>query len=85
MSFKIQDYCYVIFTLKNTSIGSEDNSLISVLQSHYKRELNLAKLKLISLFITALCKAKTINYDRPASAFDTKAGKIVLMEELKDS
>jgi hypothetical protein len=28
------------------------------------------------LFITALCKTKTINYDRLASAFDTKADKL---------
>ena len=61
--------------MKNTSLGSKDNSLISVLQGHFKGELNLARVKLICLFITALCKTKTINYDRLASAFDTKADK----------
>jgi hypothetical protein len=61
--------------MKNTSLGHKDTSLISVLQGHFKGELNLARVKLICLFITALCKTKTINYDRIASAFDTKANK----------
>lgn len=61
--------------MKNTSLGHKDTSLISVLQAHFKGELNLARVKLICLFITALCKTKTINYDRIASAFDTKADK----------
>jgi hypothetical protein len=61
--------------MKNTSLGHKDTSLISVLQGHFKGELNLARVKLICLFITALCKTKTINYDRIASAFDTRADK----------
>jgi hypothetical protein len=61
--------------MKNTSLGYKDTSFISVLQGHFKGELNLARVKLICLFITALCKTKTINYDRIASAFDTKADK----------
>ena len=61
--------------MKNTSLGYKDTSLIWVLQGHFKGELNLARVKLICFFITALCKTKTINYDRIASAFDTKADK----------
>ena len=61
--------------MKNTSLESKDTSLISVLQGHFKGELNLARVKLICLFITALCKIKTINYDRLASGFDVKADK----------
>lgn len=61
--------------MKNTSLGHKDTSLISVLQGHFKGELNLARVKLICLFITALCKVKTLNYDRIASAFDTNANK----------
>ena len=62
--------------MKNTSLGSKDTTLISVLQGHFKGKINLARVKLICLFITALCKTKTINYDRLASAFDTKADKL---------
>ena len=61
--------------MKNTSLESKDTSLISVLQGHFKGELNLARVKLICLFITALCKIKTINYDRLASGFDVKVDK----------
>lgn len=61
--------------MKNTSLESKDTSLISVLQGHFKGELNLARVKLICLFITTLCKIKTINYDRLASGFDVKADK----------
>ena len=61
--------------MKNTSLGSKDSTLISVLQSHFKGEISLPRVKLICLFITALCKIKTINYDRLAYGFDTKAAK----------
>lgn len=61
--------------MKNTSLKDKDTTLISVLQCHFKGELNLARVNLICLFITALCKVKTINYDRLASGFDTKVDK----------
>ena len=49
--------------------------LVSVLQGHFKGGLHLARVKLICLFMTALCKIKTINYARLASDFDTIANK----------
>lgn len=61
--------------MKNTSLECKDTQLISVIQGHFKGEYNLARVKLICLFIIALCKIKTINYDRLASGFDTKANK----------
>jgi hypothetical protein len=61
--------------MKNTSLEGKDTELISVIQGHFKGELNLARVKLICLFIVALCKIKTINYDRLACGFDTKANK----------
>ena len=61
--------------MKNTSLEDKDTQLILVLQGHFKGELNLARVKLICLFITALCKIKTINYDRLASGFDTTVDK----------
>lgn len=71
----LKDYLQIIFLIMNTSTGSKDTSLILVLQGHFKGELNLARVKLICLFITALCKIKTINYDRLASGFDSKVDK----------
>ncbi|MEM0578807.1 IS4 family transposase, partial [Flavobacterium polysaccharolyticum] len=61
--------------MKNTCLEGKDTELISVLQGHFKGKLNLARVKLICLFITALCKIKTVNYDRLASGFDTTANK----------
>ena len=61
--------------MKNTSLEGKDTPLISVIQGHFKGELNLARVKLICLFIVALCKIKTINYDRLASGFDTNTSK----------
>jgi hypothetical protein len=70
--------------MKNTSIGYKETTLISVLQECFKGEFILARVKLICLFITTLCKTKTINNDRIASAFDTKADKIVHTGEFND-
>jgi hypothetical protein len=61
--------------MKNISLESKDTTLISVLQGHFRGELNLARVKLICLFLTALCKIKTINYDKLASSFDTNVDK----------
>lgn len=61
--------------MRNTSLEDKDTMLISVLQGHFKGELNLARVKLICLFIKSLCKIKTINYDRLATGFDTKVDK----------
>ena len=70
--------------MKNTSLERKDTSLISVLQGHFKGELNLARVKLICLFITTLCKVKTINYDRLAIGFDVKFCKNNSIGEFND-
>ena len=59
----------------NTSLDSKNSDLISVLKPYFNSNFNLARLKLICLFIKALCKVKTINYDRLASAFESEADK----------
>ena len=61
--------------MRNTSFKHKDTMLISVLQGHFKGEFHLARVKLICLFIKALCKIKTINYDRLSCGFDTKVDK----------
>jgi hypothetical protein len=71
----LNNYFQIIFLTKNTNVGYKDTSLIWVLQGYFKGELNLARSRLIYLFITALCKTKIINYDRLACAFDSKVDK----------
>ena len=71
----LEDYYHIIFLMMNTSFECKDTRLISVLQEHLKGEINLARVKYICLFILALCKVKTINYDGLASGFEVKANK----------
>lgn len=59
----------------NTSLGSKNTGLLTALQAHFKGDINGARVRLICLFITALCKLKAINYDRLASAFDVNIKK----------
>lgn len=59
----------------NTSHENKSTILLSKLQVYFGDKLNLARIKLISLFVTALCKVKSVNYDRLATAFDTQATK----------
>jgi transposase len=61
--------------MANTSLDSKDTVFISVLQEHFRSELNLARVRLICLFIRALCKVKSVNYDKIATGFDTIADK----------
>ena len=75
MSVTLKDYYHIIFPMKDTNLKCKDTELISVLQGHFDGRLNLARVRFICLFIKALCMVKTINYDRLASGFGTKAGK----------
>jgi Transposase DDE domain len=59
----------------NTSLDSKNSDLFSVLKPYFKDNFNLARIKLVCLFIDALCKVKTVNYDRLASAFVNDADK----------
>ncbi len=46
--------------MMNTSLDNKNTALTSVLQEHFKVKLNPAKVN-ICIFITAVCKIKTIN------------------------
>ncbi|WGQ12751.1 hypothetical protein [Sphingobacterium faecium] len=59
----------------NTSLSDKDTGLLTALKAHFSGEMIGARIKLICLFINALCKVKTINYDRLASGFEVNAKK----------
>ena len=40
---------------------------------HFPEEVNLSRLKLIAMFLFALCKVKTVGYEKLANAFDCPA------------
>ena len=59
--------------MENINVSSKSNTLVSVLKVHFKGELNLARIKFISLFVIALTKVRTVSFENLARAFDTKA------------
>ena len=59
--------------MENINVSSKSNTLVSVLKVHFKGELNLARIKFISLFVIALTKVRTVSFENLSRAFDTKA------------
>lgn len=59
----------------NNNLCNNNTTLNLVLKQHFKGTINKARLNLISLFIIALCKVKSVNYDKLASGFDSKVSK----------
>jgi len=57
--------------MKNTNVSDKNSELITTLDSHFKGSLNLARIKFIVLFISALCKVQTVNFEKLANAFDS--------------
>lgn len=58
---------------KNISLINENKQLLDVFQSHFSGFLNLARVRLICLFINSLCKVKSVNFVKLSSGFDTKS------------
>jgi hypothetical protein len=58
---------------KNTSSAHENTQLLDVFTSHFTDFLNLARIRLICLFIRSLCKVKSVNLSKLSVGFDTKA------------
>lgn len=59
--------------MKKTNAITKNSELTSVLNSHFQGKVNLARVKLISHFIIALCKVQTVTFEKLANAFDTRA------------
>jgi hypothetical protein len=58
-----------------SKVRSEDTTLLPFLKAHFGASMNLARIKLLSLFIQALCKVQTVNFDRLAGSFDSASQK----------
>ncbi|QMU66343.1 MAG: IS4 family transposase [Flavobacteriaceae bacterium] len=57
--------------MKKTNASTKSSELNSVLSSHFQGKINLARIKLISHFIIALCKVQTVTFEKVANAFET--------------
>ncbi|MBJ7883023.1 IS4 family transposase [Gelidibacter salicanalis] len=59
--------------MKKTNAITKNSELTSVLNSHFQKKINLARVKLISHFVIALCRVQTVTFEKLSNAFDTKA------------
>lgn len=57
----------------NTRVESKSTILINTLTEIFEGKLNLARIKFIGLFIIALSKVHTVNFERLAIAFENKS------------
>jgi len=59
--------------MKKINVGSKDREFVSILNTHFQGKVNQARLKLISMFVIALCKVQTVGFEKLSNAFDSKA------------
>ena len=57
--------------MEKINVRSKSNELVSVFKQYFGREINLARIKLMSLFIISLCKVQTVNFERLANGFES--------------
>lgn len=68
----IKELLLQVMSLKaNTSQCTKYTELLTVFTTHLGKDLNLARVRLICLFITALCKVKSVNYSKLSAGFDS--------------
>lgn len=56
---------------KNSSTSVKDIELLPLFKAHFRGNLNLARIRLICLFINALCKIKSVNFVKLSAGFAT--------------
>lgn len=59
--------------LRNSKIHYKSSDLFSVLREHFVKDMNLARIKAMSMMICALCKVQRIACTKLAAAFDNEA------------
>lgn len=69
----LEEYLASINLMKNTNVNRKDSDLVSSLNTHFKGNLNLARIKFISLFVISLIKVRTVNFESLARGFDSKS------------
>ncbi|TKG95908.1 hypothetical protein EYV94_06345 [Puteibacter caeruleilacunae] len=63
----------LIFLMEKINVDSKSSEFISILNDQFQGKINLARLKLISIFVITLCKVQTVGFEKLANAFDTEA------------
>jgi hypothetical protein len=65
-------YQTVTMKNKNSQVSCRSNELAKILKENFGDSINLARIKFISLFICALCKVRTVCFEKCACAFDNQ-------------
>ena len=60
--------------LRSPNVHYKSSDLFSILRDHFGKDMNLARIKAMSMMICTLCKVQRIAYTKLASAFDNEAG-----------
>ncbi len=58
--------------MKKTNAITKNSELTSVLNNHFQGKVNLARVKLISHIVVALCKVQTVTFEKLSNAFESK-------------
>ena len=58
--------------MKKTNVTSKITYLFPILDTHFKGKINRSRLKLMSMFVAALCKAQTVDIEKLSKAFDSE-------------
>lgn len=59
--------------LQSSKVHYKSSDLFSILREHFGKDMNLARIKAMSMMICALCKVQRVAYTKLASAFDNEA------------
>lgn len=51
----------------------KNNELTAILNTYFRGKINLANVRLMARFICALCKVRTVSFEKLANAFGTAA------------
>ena len=58
---------------KKIKVGCKSTELISVLQQNFAGKINLARIKFIGLLLCAMCKVKSVNFEKIKSGVESEA------------
>ena len=67
----------------NSKACHKDSGLLPIMKEHLGKEMNLARIKLMTLLLTSLCKVQTVNLQKLATAFDSTAESLSSMRRIQ--
>ena len=73
LKFKVVNF-HINTMLRSPKVHYKSSDLFSILREHFGKDMNLARIRAMSMMICALCKVQRIAYTKLASAFDNEAG-----------